>query len=449
MKKTILFSLFILLCLSANLSAQSKINGKSADKLPVKLYQVEDGKLTESTTVTPDKKGAFSFSVTVKAPGEFVVIAKDPKNPLPLYLKEKDVATIELSEDNLVLTQANSPENQLLYQWQDMSRDLHKEIIFHKKVKRDELIAYPQVIAQVEALQKKATELMQNSPLRTTHFGELLQAKINTDIAYLALYALEAPRKNRLTKDEPLPAIYTQIIEKNPFDNAKLMFLPRGSQMLSDFAMYDYFIGKKRSFKNLYTTPELYAEATMNNAEKAIEDYAQYEKFMKKQGDFAVTPLQKKRLAALAEKVSFSKPREAAIDFALPDAEEVIHKLSDYKGKVVVVDVWATWCAPCKKEMPYLKKIEEELHGQDVVFIAICVGAAVEKNIWKKMIKEEKPAGVQLFAGSWTKGFAIDYKIKGVPRFMVFDREGKIVSLNAPQPSTPGLKQLIEKELKR
>lgn len=449
MQKATLILFFILLCPLGNLGAQSTINGTSSENIPVKLYRVEDGKLMADTTVAPDEKGKFTFSVTIKHPGEFIVIAQNPKHPYPLYLKPGDAANIGISDGRLSLMSHNSAENRLLYEWLELSENLRREIIFHKNINREALVAYPEVIARVEDLKAKAIILIQNSSLSDTCFGKLLQAKIDSDIAYLALYALEAPRKNRLTTDQPLPAIYTRIIEENPFNHPALMLLPGGSQMLSDFAMYDYFIGQKRSFKNLYSVPELYAEATINNAEKAIEDYAQYQKFMKKQGDFAVTPLQKKRLAALAEKVSFSKPRENAIEFALPDLEETIRKLSDYKGKIVVVDVWATWCAPCKKEMPYLKKIEEELHGQDVVFMAICVGAAIEKNIWKKMIEKEKPAGIQLFAGSWTTGFADDYKIRAVPRFMIFDKEGKIVSLNAPPPSTSGLKQMIERELNK
>ena len=48
-----------------------------------------------------------------------------------------------------------------------------------------------------------------------------------------------------------------------------------------------------------------------------------------------------------------------AADFTYPDKDGKMVSLSDFKGKVVLVDVWATWCSPCRKELPYLKKLEE------------------------------------------------------------------------------------------
>lgn len=55
---------------------------------------------------------------------------------------------------------------------------------------------------------------------------------------------------------------------------------------------------------------------------------------------------------------------------------------------------------------------------------------------------------MQLFADGWSQ-IVKDYKIKGIPRFMVFDREGKVVSSDAPRPSDPALKALLEAELKK
>lgn len=447
MKKITVFFVFISLLINGKSVAQSSISGISANGKPVKVYRVEDGKLKADTTVTTDKNGHFSLSVLPKEQGEFFVIGQNKKHLFPVFVKQNDKIDVSLGKDMLSLQPGNSAENRLLYQWQNLSRDIQHETLFYKRVKKEDLTPFPEMIKKIEVLKQKATILMAQFSLKNSYFGKLMQAKIDTDIAYCALYSLEAPRKNRLTTDQDLPKLYTQIIESNPFDDDYIMSLPNGSKMLFDFAMYDYFVGKKRSFKELYSSPALFAEVTLNNAVKAIEDYAQYERFLKKEGDFAITPLQKKRLADLGKKLQFSKPNIPAPDFILPDQNDKMHKLSDYKGSVVVIDVWATWCAPCKKEMPFLKKLEEELQDKNVTFIAICVGAAIEKNVWKKMIEKEKPAGIQLFSGSWTKGFSADYKIKGVPRFMVFDKKGAIVSINAPRPSTPALKHLIEREL--
>ncbi len=64
----------------------------------------------------------------------------------------------------------------------------------------------------------------------------------------------------------------------------------------------------------------------------------------------------------------------AAIDFSLQDTEENTHKFSDYRGKVVVVNFWAVWCPPCRKEMPALERLRKKMEGKDVVVLAINQG---------------------------------------------------------------------------
>lgn len=137
------------------------------------------------------------------------------------------------------------------------------------------------------------------------------------------------------------------------------------------------------------------------------------------------------------------------ISFALPDSSGIINKKSDFAGKVIVVDVWATWCAPCKKMMPIMKELEKSYKDKDVQFVTVCIGAAIEKTIWKKILMQEKPAGIHLFAGSWKKGFAADYHVREIPRIIIFSKTGKLVNGNAPLPTSVELKQIIDEEIQR
>ena len=110
--------------------------------------------------------------------------------------------------------------------------------------------------------------------------------------------------------------------------------------------------------------------------------------------------------------------------------------------------MWATWCGPCRGEIPHLKKLEQEMHGTDVVFLGVSVDETKDKQKWLDFIKKEELGGVQVHASGWSK-IAQDYKIKGIPRFMVFDKQGRVVSVDAPRPSSPELKEILEKELKK
>lgn len=127
--------------------------------------------------------------------------------------------------------------------------------------------------------------------------------------------------------------------------------------------------------------------------------------------------------------------------------------LSDLKGKYVYVDVWATWCGPCKAEIPHLKSLEKEFHGKAIEFVSISVdngrgykdnSVEASKEGWKKMIAEKKLEGIQLFADKdWKSDFIVGYGIRSIPRFILIDKEGNVVDANAPRPSSPKIKELF------
>jgi thiol-disulfide isomerase/thioredoxin len=119
-------------------------------------------------------------------------------------------------------------------------------------------------------------------------------------------------------------------------------------------------------------------------------------------------------------------------------------KLSDFKGRYVYVDVWATWCGPCKREIPFLENLQEQYHGNEKIAFA---SISVDKNkvAWEKMVKDKNLGGYQLHTtGVNHATLSQSYKIKGIPRFMLFDPEGKIVDVNAPRPSSKEIPILFE-----
>ncbi|WP_299666174.1 TlpA disulfide reductase family protein [uncultured Polaribacter sp.] len=119
--------------------------------------------------------------------------------------------------------------------------------------------------------------------------------------------------------------------------------------------------------------------------------------------------------------------------------------LTDLKGKYVYIDVWATWCAPCKEEIPFLQRIEKEYHDRKIEFVSISVDQQKDKDKWRNMVKEKELSGIQLFADNNFKSkFVKDYKIQGIPRFILLDSQGNIVSADAPRPSEEELIKLFD-----
>lgn len=122
--------------------------------------------------------------------------------------------------------------------------------------------------------------------------------------------------------------------------------------------------------------------------------------------------------------------------------------LEDLKGKYVYIDVWATWCGPCKAEIPFLKEVEKAYHGKNIEFVSISVDEAKAHEAWEQMVEEKELGGIQLFADNdWKSEFVQAYKINGIPRFILIDPQGNIVSADAPRPSSNDLKVLFD-ELK-
>ena len=126
--------------------------------------------------------------------------------------------------------------------------------------------------------------------------------------------------------------------------------------------------------------------------------------------------------------------------------------LSDLKGKYVYIDIWATWCGPCKVEIPFLKELESKYHNKNIEFVSISVdddrrSGTMEKAhaAWKTMVTEKELTGVQLFTGSgWKADFVQDYKVNGIPRFLLIAPDGTIVDADAPRPSSKKLIVLFE-----
>jgi thiol-disulfide isomerase/thioredoxin len=124
-------------------------------------------------------------------------------------------------------------------------------------------------------------------------------------------------------------------------------------------------------------------------------------------------------------------------------------KLEDFRGKYVYIDVWATWCAPCRAEIPFLKKLEEKYHQKKIVFISLSIDQIKDIEKWKTLIKDKELGGVQILADNdWNSQFVKDYNITGIPRFILVDPNGKIVKADAPRPSSPTIEAEFDAILK-
>ena len=117
------------------------------------------------------------------------------------------------------------------------------------------------------------------------------------------------------------------------------------------------------------------------------------------------------------------------------NASGEVYGIDHFKGKVVYIDVWATWCGPCKKEIPHLKTLEEKYHGKNIEFVSVSTDQDIEK--WKTFIATENMTGTQLHqSDDAERTISRHFVVNAIPRFILIDEAGKIVSADAPRPSS-------------
>lgn len=110
-----------------------------------------------------------------------------------------------------------------------------------------------------------------------------------------------------------------------------------------------------------------------------------------------------------------------------------------FRGKYVYVDVWASWCVPCIKEIPYIKQLEQELAGR-VTFVSI--SADTNAEAWKRKSAQLDLHGNQLLSSDGQLMRSLN--IASIPRFLLYDPSGNLYSIDAPRPSDPKTRQLLK-----
>lgn len=116
-----------------------------------------------------------------------------------------------------------------------------------------------------------------------------------------------------------------------------------------------------------------------------------------------------------------------APDFALPNLRGKQIKLSDYKGKVVFLNFWATWCPPCRTEMPSMQKLYNKLGQKDFAIVAVALDKIGGKGV-KPFIEKNNYTFPVLLDPSGS--VATRYRVQSIPSTLIIDRQGKIVNLH-------------------
>lgn len=131
----------------------------------------------------------------------------------------------------------------------------------------------------------------------------------------------------------------------------------------------------------------------------------------------------------------------------LSDLEDNYHSLQEvidgHKGKVIYMDIWASWCGPCKAEMPASHKLQEKYKDSDVIFLYVSIDR--NNKAWETSAQQFQLTENSYLARNYPKAKLFQTNnVRTIPRYMLFDKKGKLVDSDASRPSSTRIVEVID-----
>jgi thiol-disulfide isomerase/thioredoxin len=458
MKKISNFLLLTLLLMSFTALGQpgklSIIKGKlSVKTLPadISLYAVADGDVVLHSKVKVAKDSTFGFCFSPDYSGFYIIGEKF--SSVRIYVSAGKQIAVLITKDGMTNLNSADKENSKLTEWNRIIGRLKGANMLTGN------ITYKDIFPVLPEIEKQKAEFIAKTKTGNPAFDKLVKGLANAEFEYELYHFLFMPRTEH-PKFEQQPPVYKKVSSGEHFATTEVLNYDFGQNYIGSYLQYLWTIKMNDGVK---TDANTFVNLCLDNIKndtlkgwyflnrellraKAFDQV--YRDKSEKFKPYILAETQKKKLKDFEGTIRTFANGELAINFNGKTIDGKKIALSDFKGKVVLVDVWATWCGPCKKEIPSLQKLEEEMKGTDVVFMSYSVDEQKDAEKWKKMVDTEKLGGVQLMGdAAFKSSICVDYKINAIPRFMVFNKEGKIVTIDAPRPSNPELKTLLEKLL--
>ena len=427
------------------------------------LYKLKNGEAVKIALQRPDENGNCSFEVDVKEGIYFFQKGGGQKGgggfKHALYLKARENKKIDLfinnsislDYDSCVVDQPNA-ETKSLQAWTNAFNKYCKSVNDQSK--------HAETYKQYDEFVKFSASFLKSNKTTNAYFNTWLADKVDTDLKYLRaanFFYFNSRLYTKYDSSKVVKAFYQPLEDKKIVNDARLLRSEHGLALLHYVFGYWKF-NRVKNVKDLQASHySEYIPLISNNDIKVtyiiskMMDISKYEDFVKYvqpyQNLFTTAELKAEYQKRYEELYLFAKGTPG-YDFELKDVNDKTYTLSGFKGKVVVIDMWAMWCGPCLDEKPVMEKVAASYHDRnDIVFVGVSVDGLGRRDVWKNFVKKKGFTSIELLSNH-TESIQKYYKIEGIPRFLIFDREGKIVTVDAPRPSNPEFKKLIEQTLK-
>jgi len=434
----------------------------------ISLQKVDNGELitiTGSSTSRTNRR--FQLAIPVKKEGFYYV--SSARFRCRVYLKPVDELELNINflsgEYDLI---NGSEENRLMEKWQNLSLPI-TDYGYNRSIFQNDSLDLAKYLLAYQKLQPAIADFKTTNKLSNERFNHLFDLAIDVDNEYAPLYLwsrLSSKKNNKsvssYTSINELPLFDAQLFQPKKFNDAKILEIgeamayinlyqklsfqfidiSKGTRLWGEDKMKIMMDGIANDTVKAFFLKDQMETNEVNNLSEFRSIYQPYEKY-------TFPPPVKKKYQEVYEgfvgdTVFIGK---TSYNFSLIDTTGKMVSMKDFKGKVIFIDVWATWCGPCREQFPHLKEIEEEYgNNEDIVFMGISIDKLQDQQKWLKFIRKEKMPGIQLLDNS--RSFREKYNVYSIPRFLLIDKQGNWIEIRCPRPEAKEeLKRYLDKAL--
>lgn len=398
----------------------------------------------DTLTITTNR-----FRDTLHLAKGYYFLTHDNKS-VQLFIKKGDNLSIEFDNNDFYASMRysgnGSIENNYLFDKTRLTQALpmrQRSYNFYAKLSEEDFLK------QSDSIRQAYTSLLNAYEHLTSDFKWLESISIEIDHA-VKVHQFEGQK--RMVEENPTFKVSAQY--PNPFEGIDLnnpeflvtykyktlvhsYFDKKSMGIVGNNEALDYFIVYQEQLANADLNTEIKDLLGLENAAYGFTYTADLEKYYQTYIGFAKTEKHIRSFNRLYN-IKRSEKGKETVGFKFEGLDGSLYTLADFKGKYIYIDIWASWCSPCLKQIPYLKELEKK-YSDKINFVSIAWND--NKSNWKEMIKKQHLGGIQLFAENKNDAFFDFFGVptSGIPRFILLDKEGRIIESIAKQPSEKSL----------
>jgi thiol-disulfide isomerase/thioredoxin len=414
----------------------SQITGIEADALVLKTDSRFYWHHQETAEKTINLEQDQSFTDTLDIPaGNYEMTIGD--RIIKVFLKPGYDLNFRIEEGNVTFSGKGEKENTYIKEREVLIAKVGGKNFYHyfSNLPEDEFLAY------ASSLENERLNLINNhveidEDLRKT---ELAWAKVEKAQKFLN-YSFTREKIDALYI--PSPSYPDPLEELDINDEIYL------NVSLFPFLLYSYFanIANKTNLEIWeyilndsfpVTNEEIREEIFFTTAKFSMQRFIKLDEFYSRAQEFLKSEEYREEITAIYQVLKELETGSEAPAFELKNMEDELVALKDFCGNLIYIDFWASWCKPCLEDLPDFKKLQEKFKSEEVKFVSI--GMESKKENLLKIINDHQLNNIHLFDPEQEQDLKKNYSINGIPRYVLIDREGKIIDHNAKRPSNPEL----------